>query len=119
MIASLPSHPSLLESLQFQGVGLAVVIVALIGLRGLIWLTGICFKTAVNSSPKKIATSTGPLSPMPTGMDTELVAVIAAAVNAAVGTPHKILSIKPVSEAERLIWSTEGRRDIFSSHRIR
>lgn len=42
--------------------------------------------------------------------------LIAAAVHMALeGFPHRILHIEPASSD----WATEGRRDIFSSHRIR
>lgn len=45
-----------------------------------------------------------------------ITAVIAAAVhNVLGGQPHRIVRIEPVSQG----WAQEGRRDIFSSHRIR
>ena len=47
--------------------------------------------------------------------DPRLVAVIAAAAYVSLGQNVSIVSIQPVS-AE---WSTQGRRDIFLSHRIR
>jgi hypothetical protein len=53
-----------------------------------------------------------------------LVAVITAAIHAAIEAPAKILSIRQVNqgqspEAARMTWALEGRRHIFSSHKIR
>jgi hypothetical protein len=53
-----------------------------------------------------------------------LVAVIAAAIHAAIKTPHKIISIRQVNqsqspEAARMVWALEGRRQIFASHTLR
>ena len=53
-----------------------------------------------------------------------LVAVITAAIHAAIEAPAKILSIRQVNqgqtpEAARMAWSLEGRRHIFSSHKLR
>jgi len=53
-----------------------------------------------------------------------LIAVIAAAIHAAIEAPAKILSIRQVNqgespEAARMAWALEGRRHIFSSHKLR
>jgi len=53
-----------------------------------------------------------------------LVAVITAAIHAAIEAPAKILSIRQVNpaqspEAARITWALEGRRAIFSSHKLR
>ena len=53
-----------------------------------------------------------------------LVAVITAAIHAAIEAPAKILSIRQVNqgqtpEAARMAWALEGRRHIFSSHKLR
>jgi hypothetical protein len=56
--------------------------------------------------------------------NTVLVAVITAAIHAAIEAPAKILSIRQVNqgqspEAARMAWALEGRRHIFSSHKLR
>ena len=53
-----------------------------------------------------------------------LVAVITAAIHAAIEAPAKILSIRQVNpgqspEAARMAWALEGRRQIFTSHKLR
>ncbi|MEI6561470.1 MAG: hypothetical protein WCO68_05215 [Verrucomicrobiota bacterium] len=53
-----------------------------------------------------------------------LVAVITAAIHAAIEAPAKILSIRQVNpgqtpEAARMAWALEGRRHIFTSHKLR
>ena len=52
-----------------------------------------------------------------------LVAVITAAVHAAIEAPAKILSIRQIQgqlpESARMTWALEGRRHIFSSHKLR
>ena len=53
-----------------------------------------------------------------------LLAVITAAVHAAIETPAKVLSIREVNPgqspaAARMAWALEGRRQIFSSHKLR
>lgn len=42
--------------------------------------------------------------------------IIAAAIHATYGASAHIVTIAPLNDAE---WAREGRRDIFSSHRIR
>jgi len=51
----------------------------------------------------------------------EILAVAAAAAHALFDQPHRIVSIKETQETgeSALQWSAEGRRLIFSSHRIR
>lgn len=53
----------------------------------------------------------------------QLLAVIAAAVHVATGRPHRIVSVSPARppsvESLMLQWSMEGRRAIYSSHRVR
>jgi hypothetical protein len=49
-------------------------------------------------------------------------AIIAAAVHESVHGPHAILDIRAatmVHEQSMLAWSVEGRRQIFTSHRVR
>ena len=56
-------------------------------------------------------------------MTPQLVAVLTAAVHAAIEQPAKILSIRKVSEQTsemaRMSWALEGRRAIFTSHKLR
>ena len=59
-------------------------------------------------------------APAEGGIPGEIVAVIAAAVDAVMSGPHRILSIAPVEATSfSAAWSTEGRRQIFHSHQVR
>ena len=62
----------------------------------------------------------GPSLPTPAGsvpdVEPELVAVIAAAVHLTLHEPVRVVAIRPASESG---WAAEGRRQIFSSHRVR
>lgn len=50
------------------------------------------------------------------GLSPELVAILTAAVHAAVNAPVRIVSIRSGRDSS---WSEEGRRSIYSSHRLR
>lgn len=102
------AHPTLMESLQFQIVGLAVVMVALSGLWLLVRLMGLLF-----------GTTSGPAEQPRGALSPELLAVIAAALHVSLRTPHRIVSITELDEMRLMTWSEEGRRQIFSSHKIR
>ena len=57
------------------------------------------------------------------GIDPELIAVIAAATATVVKEPHRIVAVG-VPKAQNVeslmqVWSWEGRRQIYSSHRVR
>jgi hypothetical protein len=60
--------------------------------------------------------STTPPSPAATTVPAVIFAVIAAAIHATYGTNLRIVTIAPIQDPD---WAREGRRDIFSSHRIR
>jgi hypothetical protein len=49
----------------------------------------------------------------------EVLAVIAAAVHTALDQPARIVAVDEVKGAPNGVWSLEGRRQIFSSHRVR
>lgn len=67
------------------------------------------------SSP--VAAAPVPASPPdPVGeIAPEILAVIAAAVTATIGKPHRVVSIKPISTS----WERAGRQSVLTSHRIR
>lgn len=54
-------------------------------------------------------------------VESEIVAVIAAAISAMLGQPYKLLSVEPVPTAapHLNVWALEGRTQIFQSHKIR
>lgn len=60
-------------------------------------------------------------SPTHTSVDSETVAVIAAAIAVLLGRPYKLVSVQPavVPVPHFNAWALEGRTQIFMSHRIR
>jgi hypothetical protein len=59
------------------------------------------------------ASSSGPDAFVPEAIPPEVRAAIAAAVFATRGRPVRIVSVAP---ADALLWSREGRRQVFQSH---
>lgn len=127
LLAKLPAHPLFSDALNFILTGFVLVIGALLILSGLIAATGAFFKSKETKASPKVRTSGSPvttpyadLPAAPTsaeGLESPaLAAVIAAAVHVALeGQPHRVIHIEPVSVG----WAREGRREIFSSHRVR
>lgn len=125
-VAALPAYPTLLESVGFQLVGLIVVFTAL----GLIWMmleiTGAWFRhlaASLKNKPAIIAPgSTSAVAPPPAPAantdEAHLPVIIAAAVHSMLqGRRHRIVAITTAPEHQA--WSVEGRRHIFSSHKVR
>jgi hypothetical protein len=56
-----------------------------------------------------------------TGLPSELVAVISAAIAAVLERPYRLVSVQPVAApAPHLnVWALEGRTQIFQSHKVR
>jgi len=54
-------------------------------------------------------------------VESEIVAVIAAAVAALVGVPHRVISVVPaeVVTPHLNVWAFEGRSQLFVSHKVR
>jgi len=118
LAATLPPQPGLGESIVYQLNGLVVVFVALASIWGVLELSGRFFRRQA-LAPKPASPAPVPAAPTPvaTGIPPETVAVIAAAVHAAVGGPHRIEVIVPVGPSSD--WAREGRRQIFASHQVR
>lgn len=128
-LAFLPEHPTVLETLGYQAVGLIVVFTAL----GLIWIMletmGAWFRRLA-ARPAKLAvapaiTAAAPAAPSealakdgPSQSEPPVAVIIAAAVHTVMrGRRHRIVSITTAPEHQA--WSVEGRRHIFSSHKVR
>lgn len=126
-LAFLPEYPTVLETLGYQAVGLIVVFTAL----GLIWLMleamGAWFRrlAARPAKPAAAPAAATPASPPPepaavalAAVEPPLAVIIAAAVHTVMrGRRHRVVSITPAPEHQA--WSVEGRRHIFSSHKVR
>ncbi len=119
LAAELPEPPSFAENSLYQVTGLLVVFAALGFLTLAIKLVGILFGAvpASKSAPANSPDSHASDSEMVPG---SVVAAISAAVHIVLNEPFRITSIKPLpSPSGSTEWSKEGRRQIFSSHRVR
>lgn len=125
LLAKLPAHPVFSDALNFILTGFFLVIGALLILSGLIAMIGAWFKSRDTKAkaapvPPRLDPPLPDASPgVPVVSSSEpphLAALIAAAVHVALeGQPHRVIHIEPVSVG----WAREGRREIFSSHRVR
>lgn len=72
------------------------------------------------ASPLNAPAAAAPVSsPNANTIDPEVVAAISAAVHLTYGSRHRILSITAPPPEHVQAWSTEGRRQVFQSHRVR
>jgi hypothetical protein len=149
MLATLPEYPRFSESIAYQLSGLLVVFVALGGLWALLEVIGACFRCAdrkvgtVLVEPPASAPPPPVDAPVMAPLTCALIsatvhaasqgrarilsatpeappvtyAIIAAAVHCMFEGRVRIVSVSPVHSDPS--WAREGRRDIFSSHRIR
>ncbi len=113
-LSQLPAQPSLSELLEFQATGLVVVVGALALLWFLLELTGAFFRRRTALPASVPVESAVPDDSINQGV----VAAIAAAVHVTLqGRPHQITEIRATDANPT--WAAEGRRDHFSSHRVR
>ena len=120
-----PAHTS--GTLEIVGVGFifVMVVLALLALvTSAIGAIFIRFDAKADAKAAAAAAAAAALAPAPTAdpeavdyeEDPALVAVIAAAVHSVIGDrAHRIVTIRPGGPG----WAQEGRRQIFSSHRVR
>jgi len=112
------------ELLKFETAVLILVTVGLLVLAKMVTdLRGELrsLRSASPVVPPASATPPAPsaAAPAPVAQDeipAHVLAVIVAAVSVTLGHAHHIVSVTP---AESLMWSREGRRNIFSSHSFR
>ncbi|MGF1678559.1 MAG: OadG family protein [Candidatus Methylacidiphilales bacterium] len=117
------------ESLLMTGTGFTVVMVVLTILWLAIRLCGLFFqREARHKSMSPVGAVSAHISPSEEGhesISSQTLALIAAAVQTSIAGPYRIVGIEPrhsVLEKDHTqisSWSVEGRRAIFSSHRIR
>ncbi|TVR48682.1 MAG: hypothetical protein EA425_13895 [Puniceicoccaceae bacterium] len=125
-VLALSEHPTLLEDIQYQLVGFFIVLLTLIS----IWLTlevlGRLFRAAAARKAAAAEAAAADAAARPDPLEPQVVAAIAAAVDVVVRDPHRILSVtlapdQPSSlpSVQQTAWSVEGRRQIYSSHKVR
>jgi hypothetical protein len=129
-LLALSENPTFMEDVRYQLVGFTVVMLVLALLWGGLEVIGFAFRKAgaVGAAAAKLPAAAA--EPGPTGvpparqeLEPEEFAVVAAAVYATLGSGHQIVSITTsdpeAPSVEISAWSAEGRREIYSSHRIR
>ncbi|MFH1500175.1 MAG: OadG family transporter subunit [Verrucomicrobiota bacterium] len=119
ILAALPEHPELSQTISFQLSGLVVVFLVLGSIWFLLEILGKIFVARAKAAAKPAAPAPAPVPAGPAAADDhiapEIVALIAAAVHLTVGAGHRIVAIAPLNPH----WALEGRRQIFASHRPR
>jgi len=110
------------DDVSYQLVGFFIVLITLIGLWIALEIIGSIFR----SMEKRRATDAAAISIeelVVAAPDSEMYAVVAAAIDTVIGQPHQIVSISSQSgegsQSTRTAWSSEGRKDIYRSHRFR
>ena len=130
LAAALTEKPALLDAISYQAVGLIVVFTALGLIWGLMELMGWIFRTAERRATTRIPEpmmAEQPallIEPMTHAVSPQVLAVITAAVHECLQAGERIVSIMPVAhlpqaDVNLLAWSSEGRRQIFASHKLR
>ncbi len=115
-------HMSLSENISFQLTGLAVVFIALGAIWMVLTVTGSFFKRFVPVPTAKAALPVAAAAPVAATipdatLDPAIFAVIAVAVHVSLGSKarvHKIITLGGETD-----WAREGRRQIFTSHKVR
>lgn len=114
LATSLPARPGWTENLQYQLAGFLVVLFALGSIAVLVWLIGKVF-AATEAEPASARPA--PQSATAAEIPGPVLAAISAAVSVALEGRHFV--IYDVTPAGRSAWSSEGRRAIYRSHRLR
>ncbi|HLH56890.1 MAG TPA: hypothetical protein VKY92_25120 [Verrucomicrobiae bacterium] len=80
-----------------------------------------CLESARQAHRRLFAAESAQGASVPASLDSELVAVISAAVAAVLDRPYRLVSVQPVAAAvpHLNVWALEGRTQIFQSHKIR
>lgn len=112
------------QDLSYQSVGMAIVLLALATIALVLFLLGKVFQSTVPAKkapalqPALAATNSAPgTAPADAVISPETFAVIAAAVYLELPGMSRIVEIRQSPTAQ--VWSMEGRRQIFQSHRVR
>jgi Na+-transporting methylmalonyl-CoA/oxaloacetate decarboxylase gamma subunit len=111
------------DELSFQLVGFFIVMITLTGLWIALEIIGSIFRSAA----KRRAATESVIPPVEeaglAAPDSEMFAVIAAAIETVISQPHQIVSISSRSgglgKSTQTSWSSEGRKEIYQSHRLR
>jgi Na+-transporting methylmalonyl-CoA/oxaloacetate decarboxylase gamma subunit len=127
IIAAIAAKPTVLENGSFIVIGFLFVLTVLTTLSIVTSLIGVLCTRLIKEPESKKSTAPAPAAPAKAapradGIETDedipehVIALIATATHVALkGRAQKIVSIKGSGQG----WAQEGRREIFSSHRVR
>lgn len=119
LAAALPDRPALGESIIYQLNGLVVVFTALCLIWVLVEIMALWFKRRAAAAQAAPVSAPPPAAADPgDGLDPAVVAAMAAAVHATLGTGNRITSIVQVDAPDHG-WGLEGRRQIHSARKVR
>ena len=117
---------NIMENLDYQIVGILVVMMCLGGLAVILTISGSIAASIQNKAKAKAAAASAAPAPVPAaapaaagkpGMTPEMLAILSAAVDAGLdGMSHRIVEIK---QSPGSGYAAAGRAEIFASHRIR
>jgi len=123
---SLDSELPLSQDIAYQGVGVLIVLGALMFLAvSLTFMARILGMAGLIPRPKESRAETAAKgAPLPAGDSSQNIPdsvriAIAAAVHVTLGSGLQIVDIRPARNPQMAVWSMEGRRQIFQSHRLR
>ncbi|MBD5780292.1 OadG family protein [Pelagicoccus sp. NFK12] len=126
-IAAFGAKPTVMENVSFIVIGFLFVLVVLATLSIVTSLIGVLCTRLIKEPETKKSPPPAPAAPVAPkaqseGIETEgdipehIIALIATATHVILkGRPQRIVSIKGSGQG----WAQEGRREIFSSHRVR
>lgn len=116
--AAIQNRPGFGDDLVFGLLGMGVVLATLAGMTIFMYGTGALFRrVATEAQNKTVRPPAQAIPEPPTGIEPQVVAAIAAAVQATVVAPHHIVTITALPAPGS--WSAEGRRQLTTSHQLR
>ena len=122
ILAILPRYPDAEQNAAFIIVGFGFVVIMLAILASVTSAIGSIFSRIKPKAPVAAPVLAAAPAPAPKPIpaaepeNPHLMHIIAAAVHTALkGKPHRISSVRKQSDS----WAQEGRRQIFSSHKVR
>jgi Na+-transporting methylmalonyl-CoA/oxaloacetate decarboxylase gamma subunit len=118
LAGAVQDSPGFGDDLTYAILGMVVVMLALAGLTALMYANGWLFRrVGTEAQNRTVRPAAQAIPEPPTGIEPQVVAAIAAAVQATVIAPHHIVTITALPVAGS--WTTEGRRQLVTSHKLR
>lgn len=109
------------DNLRYQVVGFLIVMTVLASIWLVLRIVGFFFVRRTVEDTRQVPSTAPPPSPgiAAAAPHAETIVVITAAVHTVLEGPYRIVSISEHLQEHLGAWSIEGRRQIFSSHKVR